>query len=431
MNEVIIEIYKDGKWVKAAEFGVYGDNYLAGYRARGRLAYDIDYALSRIQDERIVDRVGFRYPVNFDSYDSKGWPAFLLDIVPTGAARIAWLKLLSLRDDDSSWWQLLRCAAGNPPGNLRIAGAAVDFQKGHPGFDKRDIIDKNVDFVEYAEANGALVAGATDVQGASPKFLLVEDMNNRWHAEGALADGLAKRHWLVKFPRGKKDVDRQILRNEAPYYEVARAFGLRTAASLEYQDDALFILRFDRRLAIAGIERLGLESIASACGISEFGCRISHNDACKAIHRYATEPHKEILEYISRDILNVALRNTDNHGRNTAFLKETSGGIALSPLFDFAPMFLDPEGIARVSRWDAEGEKVIGLPDWGRVAEDVGRETGYGVVALRKWLSDQAEKVKRLPDTMALCGVEVSIIESLVRRIEDTARQLEEARPHY
>lgn len=147
------------------------------------------------------------------------------------------------------------------------------------------------------------------------------------------------------------------------------------------------------------------------------------------IARFATNPRQEILEYIKRDILNTSLRNTDNHGRNTAFLKEPSGTVALSPLFDFAPMFLDPEGIARASRWDAEGEKVIGLPDWGCVAEDLEQEIGFSSTELRQWLADQAPAVERLPQRMKECGAEEELIERLAERIEAVARMLQETRP--
>lgn len=428
MGEVVIEIFSEGRWQKAAEFSLYGKNYSAGYRAGGRLSYDLDYVLPRMED-RIVDRVGCLYPVNFDLYSDKNWPAFLLDLVPTGYARQAWLKSLGLKDDDSAWWQLLRHAAGNPPGNLRIAGAAVKNPVRHPGFDRQDILEKNVDFIEYAEVNGALVAGATDVQGQAPKFLLVEDRNNRWHAEGALPDDQILCHWLVKFPRGKSEADRQVLRNEAPYYEAARAFGLHAGSPLEYQDDALFIRRFDRRVTQAGVERLGMESMASVCGISEFGFRGSHNQICEMINRFATDPRQDVFEYIKRDILNVALRNTDNHSRNTAFLKDPSGTIALSPLFDFAPMFLDPEGIARASRWEAEGEKEVGLPDWGHIAEDLEQRIGLCSMELRQWMADQAEAVERLPETLNRCGAEASLIEQLIKRLDSIARMLRDTQP--
>jgi serine/threonine-protein kinase HipA len=425
MGEVAIEIFTEGRWRKAAVFSLYGNDFSAGYHAGGALSYDIDYVLPRLGENRIVDRVGCLYPINFDLYSSESWPAFLLDLLPTGAAREAWLKMLKLSDDNSAWWQLLRFAAGNPPGNLRIAGAAEENFIDHPGFTRQEVIEKNVDFIEYAEASGALVAGASDVQGQAPKFLLVEDHNNRWHAEGALPDDQIKCHWLVKFPRGKKDADRRVLFNEAPYYEVARAFGIRTGAPLEYQDDALFVRRFDRRVTPKGVERLGLESMASICGVSEFGFRASHNECCAKISKYATEPRQEILEYVKRDILNVALRNTDNHSRNTAFLKHPSGTVELSPLYDFAPMFLDPEGIGRASRWDAEGEIEIGLPDWGRIAEDLEQETGVCSKDLRQLLAGQASSVKRLPETMNNCGVEAELTERLSDRIETVARMLQ------
>ena len=172
MDEVVIEIYREGRWHKAAEFSPYGKDYHSGYRVGGRLSYDIDYVLSCMEEDRIVDRVGCLYPVNFNLYSGMSWPAFLLDLLPTGAAREAWLKSLGLRDDESSWWQLLRLATGNPPGNLRIAGAAVENFIEHPGFDRQEIIEKNVNFIEYAETNGALVAGASDVQGQARMALV-------------------------------------------------------------------------------------------------------------------------------------------------------------------------------------------------------------------------------------------------------------------
>jgi len=66
------------------------------------------------------------------------------------------------------------------------------------------------------------------------------------------------------------------------------------------------------------------------------------------------------------DILNLALRNTSNHRRNAAILR-TGDQMGLSPNFDFAPMFLDPEGIGRVSRWD--DERPGSQPEWAIICE--------------------------------------------------------------
>lgn len=413
MKEVVIEIYHGGHWHEVATFV-----------DSGTLNYNIDYVLAHMDADRLVDRVGVNYPVNFADFKRTGWPAFLLDLLPAGPARAAWVERLNLKDDESADWPLLCFAAGCPPGNLRIASAAMPELIKHPGFERDEIIDRNIDFIEYAEANGALIAGASSVQGQAPKFLLVEDHKGRWHAEGALAEDQVRMHWLVKFPRGKKEADRQVLRNEAPYYEVARAFGLKTATELIFQDDSLFIQRFDRKVTTAGIERYGLESMASICESNTFGQRIPHNAFCKLLPDCVVDPLQDLLEYLKRDILNLAMGNTDNHGRNTAVLKRPDGVSALSPLFDFAPMFLDPEGIPRSSRW--EQEKATGTPEWGLIAE-VLNAPGISRREFGQWFAAQAIKVEGLPDLMENCGVEPDIIEKLNRRINNLARTLRDA----
>lgn len=73
---------------------------------------------------------------------------------------------------------------------------------------------------------------------------------------------------------------------------------------------------------------------------------------------------REVIEYAKRDIAHIVLGNKDNHGRNTAIQRRPDGRIALTPLFDFAPMWLHPDGIARRIRWQADDG---GAPDWASV----------------------------------------------------------------
>jgi serine/threonine-protein kinase HipA len=75
---------------------------------------------------------------------------------------------------------------------------------------------------------------------------------------------------------------------------------------------------------------------------------------CPGTLERSTDPQAEILEYLRRDIANLALGNTGNHARNTAVQRDLDGGVRLAPLLDFAPMFLHPDGIARRMRWAAE-----------------------------------------------------------------------------
>ncbi|MFX7776495.1 HipA domain-containing protein, partial [Acinetobacter baumannii] len=84
----------------------------------------------------------------------------------------------------------------------------------------------------------------------------------------------------------------------------------------------------------------------SLCGVTGFAAIPSHNVVCARLGEVATDPLPEIIEYLKRDIANIVLRNKDNHARNPAIRRDAQGRIGLTPLFDFAPMWLHPDGIA-------------------------------------------------------------------------------------
>lgn len=418
---VNIEIFLAGRWQLAGVFSPDEKSIDRGIACGGTYEYDIAYTVEQLENLP-SHRVGLSYPVSFELFRTPRWPAFLLDIMPAGAGRRVWLRRLGLNDGAEADCKLLTNGAGNPPGNIRIAGAALPPGPTHPGFSRGEIVEKNADFIEYAEERGAVVAGATDVQGDAPKFLLVRNHNERWHPDGALPDNEVKDYWIVKFPRGRTEADRTVLRNESPYLEVARRFGLRVGAPLELIEDALFIPRFDRTVTGGSVIRHGLESLCSAAGIAEYGKRGDHSVFCTAISRYATNPNTEIIEYIRREILNAALRNTDNHGRNTSFLKREDGSVALSPIYDFAPMFLDPEGIPRSSRWEGALEPVIGRPAWGLIAQSLASVINPD--ELLAVLLRDADLVARLPETMKACGVEEQVIDRVADRCAELASAL-------
>lgn len=413
-----IEININGEWTPVASF----EERRSG---GGWLEYESDYVVSYKDTPHA--RVGLRYPVNFSLYEPLKWPAFLLDIIPSGAGRRVWLRKLGLTDNDSIElnWDLLLAGAGNPPGNLRVAQAAIPPSDiPHPGFSIDDIVAKKSDFIEYAEEMGAIVAGATDIPGDAPKFMVVRDHADRWHPDGALLDNLVVDSWIVKFPRGKTDRDALILRNEAPYYEVARWFGARTGARLFYRDNCLFIPRFDREQVNGKLLRHGLETISSVAEIAVFGRRGDHLEFCRAIAEVASDPGAELYEYLRRDILNAALRNVDNHGRNSAFLKKHGAATELSPLYDFAAMSLDPEGIPRASLWHGM-EPSIGRPDWvavGRSLSDIA-----DVPPTIAFLAAHSKKVVELPAIMQSAGVETQVIQEVSKRCEEIAADLERA----
>jgi len=422
-----IEIYLDNRWQNAATFEPYPATLEKGTEGECRLEYDVDYSVANLGNPNAELIPGLT--VGFELFRFDSWPPFLIDLLPTGAGRRAWLRRMQVAIDGPQVdWHVLVKGAGSPPGHLRIAEAVLLPPPDHfkNGFPRIDILEQREDFLEYAAERGAHVAGASSVQGEAPKYLLVEDSAGMFHAEGSLSDEKISRFWLVKFPRGERaDArNRQVLRNEAPYLEVARRFGVRTGAPLEYQNDTLFIPRFDRLVDDGRVIRHGMHSLYAVAGIPGFGRPVKHDVYCRALARVASNPATELREYILRDVLNLALRNTDNHGRNTAILRIDSQ-IALSPLFDFAPMFLDPGWINRVSRW--EDERPGSQPEWATICEKL--RYALDPLETRTWFFTLSEKVKALPDTMRTCQVEDEIIERLEKWINEVAKGLASAKP--
>ena len=422
-----IDIFLDGRWQTVAAFEPYADSLEKGTDGACRLEYDVDYAVAnqgRPEAELIPGLT-----VGFELYKFDTWPPFLIDLLPSGAGRRAWLRRMQIaKDGPQVDWHLLAKGAGCPPGHLRIAEAVQPPPPDHfrNGFPRIDILEQREDFLEYAAERGAHVAGGSSVQGEAPKYLLAEDAAGMFHAEGALPDDKVARFWLVKFPRGDRaDArNRQVLKNEAPYLEVARQFGIRTGAPLTYERDTLFVPRFDRVVDNGRVVRHGMHSLYALAGIPGFGASVHHDVFCRALVRFASDPASELREYILRDILNLALRNTDNHGRNSAVMR-SDGRIALSPLYDFAPMFLDPEGINRVTRW--EDERPGNQPDWARICENL--SYALDATETRTWLASLSDKVKALPEAMRSCQVDDEIIERLANWIGEVARGLAAARP--
>lgn len=422
-----IEIFHHNSWHFAATFSLLGDAaWEMGYRAPGLLAYDTHYAADYINQLGLT-AISACYPVDFAISKTSRWPAFLLDLLPSGAGRRAILHLLNKPDLGSrSDWQLLSQGAGNPPGNLRIKEAAQLLEQyPHPGFDKSEVIKRAENFIEYARGHGAPVSGSSGAQGDAPKFLLTVDYNNRWHADGVLPDIAAQQHFIVKFPRGHLNSDKAVLRNEAAYYRVAKSAGLRVHVLPEFINNTLWIPRFDRKVIHKKVIRYGQESLCSLAGVSEFGQAIPMETLCAAFMPHVTQPKNELKEFLLRDVLNVALGNTDNHARNTAISKFPDGKISLSPLYDFAPMILDEEGIARVCRW-GEGE-FAGFPEWGKIAEIIAKLFASYEISVQEvsgWFFEFAKITEKLPDIMHAADVDDHLIAMLNNRIKEVTRTL-------
>jgi serine/threonine-protein kinase HipA len=190
----------------------------------------------------------------------------------------------------------------------------------------------------------------------------------------------------------------------------------------EVRGDVLFVRRFDRPLVEGHLHRLYQESLASVCDLRGFGLPKSQQTLLRGLRSVVTDPLGETIEFMLRDVLNLAMRNTDNHARNTAVQRLTDGTVQLTPIFDFAPMFLDPEIIPRSCHWQAGGGQVQRA--WREIVESLevdDSERGLIADALHRF----APRVAALPEAAKGCGVEVEVIEACRMTIDAQARQLD------
>lgn len=395
------------------------------------LEYDLDYTF-----ERHAVPVSLRYPVRVELQKLAQWPAFIFDLIPQGSGRKYLLGQLELADGPAADFPLMCAGAFNPIGRVRIREAVAYYRQhlarhdpGQPlnGFTLHEIVGRGDAFNERMLIHSMLAAGTLGVQGAAPKYLLTTDHAGLWHADGALADQQAAAHFIVKRPRGKSPSDAKVLRNEAAYMSVARAMGLRTAGELRYQDDTLFIPRFDRQIKHGKVLRLHQESAASLAGIVGFDAMPSQFALLQAVRDVVTDQAAETIEFLKRDILNLAMRNTDNHARNTA-VQQLGNEICLTPLFDFAPMYLDPDGIARAARW-YHPETKKELHAWKVILATIPmRDDERARIALA--LLQFGQQLHALGQHMQAAGVDDDIIAFLTPHIATQITQLKTLEEH-
>ena len=416
-----IDIFDGGRWQACCT--VETENPSGGAASPSVLTYLPAYA------ENGGIPVSIHFPVRKEPYHLDHWPSFLLDLAPHGEGREYLLYECHIPEDVASDWTLMLYGAINPVGNLRIAEAAAFYRdfisKKAPlwvnrGFTIREILERSENFIEYLEQHGMLSAGTTSLQGKTPKFLLTQGRDGLWYADAALPDDQAARHYLVKLSGGRNLADWKMLENEAAYLRVAHEMGLDVPELPRWQSDMLFIPRFDRQVKENGVIRHHQESIASLCEFMVPAEKHSHNTVLKALRRYAADPFAVTVEYLKRDILNMAMGNIDNHPYNTA-VRTVDGKTGLSPIFDFSPSYLQADDIGRLTEWiDSKGEII---DDWNDIPDslDIPSEEMSAIQAdIRRF----GQRLAALQDVMKAQGVDEDIIDARYYSIQNLRAQL-------
>lgn len=387
-----IQVFDQGHWHDGAELILRQPQL--GRQGAARLGYDFDYALRWLQrdDEHACS---LTLPIELMvPHDSSTWFGFLDDIMPAGAARRYWVNQLGLGNvsPEKQDTELLRQGTIAPVGNLRIkeslpvlpAGSRLEQLR----FSLNDVVERNTDFLEYAQQMGAASGGATGAGGEAPKLLLrCSDADEIWIDTFQDDAHNPDRHYLVKFPRNNRGaIDCDILRAEYHYYHELHHLGISAISTqgmrlLEGERfPSLWLPRFDVAMVNGQLVRYGLESVYSVLNKAP-GSYLKHQEVLRSLvalleRQYRVTELGErfdrqafVIEWVKRDLLNVAFGNSDNHGRNTALLKKPEG-IWLSPVYDFAPMKADPEMVPRTTSWGSPLEEG-GRYQWQAIAEEL------------------------------------------------------------
>lgn len=420
-----LELYVDGVWKDAASVRLLSPAE-GGWEVGTDLAYGLAYAVDH-EGRKDAAALSVNLPVSLESARGPTWPPFLTDVLPQGFGRQELLRQLGMPETAaaSADWGLLLAGAGNPIGNIRVREAAERLMAhaatDRRGFTEDEVVGRDGEFTEHLARHGLFVAGSSGVQGEWPKILLAEGGDGLYYLDHAVPDENVVAHWLVKFTRGTSVPLATILRLEAPYMELARHLGLDVYGKMRGGPRTLFIPRFDREVTAAGVVRHAQESLASVCGLAGFGLAPTHNVALARLVQICTHRERDVIEYVRRDVANVALGNKDNHARNTAIQRRADGYVGLTPLFDFVPMMLHPDGIARRMRWERNDD---GAPRWASVIEQTVGATGINGAALRLALVEMVEPLSSLRQVALEVGVDTEIMDMQRASIDDIVAQL-------
>jgi len=431
--EYMLQIHHGDEWHDAAPFILYETE--KGIGGRTSISYDVDYftqyAAVDALDREVVDNraLSVRLPIDIDIHTTETWPAFMLDLLPQGVRRrrIIQTTLGPEQNVDAPEVEvpLLIRAAGSPIGNIRIKESWEQEQERIAsqeceGVTDQQILELDPVFLEIAERFALLASGSSGVQGEWPKVLMTKAIDDGlWYPAPLVADDNTQDHAIIKMTRSGHRDDAAILAAEAPYLEVARQFGTRAERPLVHGDRALIMPRFDREVIDGKVLRFGQESIVAAFGAAQFQFQANHEDYLDVIKRHCTDPRTEVIEYVLRDILNYAMGNPDNHGRNTALQKRTDGTIRLTPLYDFTPMQIDPAGHMRSTKWGCMDRRDYD-PNWRLICQAAADGVMDGD-ELFDLISEKTDFLRALPDIAKEHSVHEDVIKRACSRHADIA----------
>ena len=210
-----IQVYHQGGWLDAAELQFQEpDKGIGGRTSLSYLtAYFVENAAVEFLDEEIVDlrALSVELPIDLNIHTTSNWPAFLLDLLPQGAARQRLVKTIFTKavkaDSPEVEVPLLLRAAGAPIGNIRIKEAWEQEQERIdgaecPGVTDTQILELDDTFLDIVDRFALQASGSSGVQGEWPKVLMTKARRDGlWYPDPLVPDENADEHAIVKMTR--------------------------------------------------------------------------------------------------------------------------------------------------------------------------------------------------------------------------------------
>jgi len=189
----------------------------------------------------------------------------------------------------------------------------------------------------------------TSAGGARAKAVLAwNEATGKFHS-GQLTAGPGYTQWLVKFDGVSGNADKELAdpmgfgRLEYACYLLAREAGINMARSRLHEESGrahFMTQRFDRT---PDGKKLHMQSLCAMRHLDfNLARAYSYEQAIETI-RMLGLGREAIREQVRRALLNVFIRNQDDHTKNIAFLMDSSGRWSLSPAFDVVYAY-NPDG---------------------------------------------------------------------------------------
>lgn len=263
----------------------------------------------------------------------KGIPGALRDASPDAWGRRVIQARLEREEADLAEMDYLLNGPDDGAGNLRFGLSAQPPGPAKP-FNRTHQLEALCQAAEQLEETGKLphellenLDPGTSMGGARPKVTIEDD----------------HRIYLAKLPEKKDKHNMQ--RIEYATLELARSAGLNvcsTRMASVGRAEALMLLRFDREWNpdAKAYARYGLVSGLTVLDAEDGYTgreRWSYLLLADEIRRWSTKPDADRLELFRRMVFNAMVTNNDDHPRNHAMLRTTSGW-RLSPAYDIVPV---------------------------------------------------------------------------------------------